>query len=280
MAGVVFALLAAVPAAAQGRRADLRYVAPLPTAITFTTVDSIQNTIGGMPTGDMTTTGTMRTVDELRFAVRGDSVVVTAILKEMSGETTSPMGAVPMSVGERPPVELKIGPKGPDPIDRSGTSFQLPGVGAELGALLTSRMALARLVGVPGRALSVGESWVDTVRLSPEDPQPVAGFQLEMLVAIRGTYAGDTIVDGRTLNVLRIITEMTSKGSGTLQGMDMAQDMTMTSEATVLWDSALHVPLRSDAVAQSVVDSAVPGMGMTVRMEMRSRSITTAVVER
>lgn len=276
----VLVLQAATAVHAQRGRADLRYVAPLPAAVTFTTVDSIRSTTGGLPTGDMTATGTTRTVDELRFATGGDGVVVTAILKEISGEMASPMSAVPISVDERPPVEFTIGPKGPGPIDRSGAAFQLPGTGADLADALTSRMALARLVGLPGRALSVGESWVDTVRLSPEDPQPLAGFELEMLVAIRGTYAGDTVAGGRTLNVLRIVTEMTAKGSGTVQGMEVTQDMTTTTEATVLWDSELHVPLRSDAVAQSVVESTVPGVGVTVRMDVRSRSSTTAEVAR
>src|SRR5690606_4991690 len=91
---------------------------------------------------------------------------------------------------------------------------------------------------LPGRALSIGESWADTVRMSPEDAQLMEGFSVEMLIATRGTYTGDTIVDGRVLNILRITAEMKAKSSGTLQGMELAQDMTTTSEMTVLWDSA------------------------------------------
>jgi len=228
----------------------------------------------------MTTTGTIRTVDELRFAAGGDGVVVTAVVKQMSGEMASPMGTLPLSVEERPPVEFTLGPKGPVPIDRSGASFQVPGTGADVVDALTSRMAMARLVGLPGRALSAGEGWADTVRLAPEDPQPLEGFELEMLVAIRGTYARDTVVDGRTLNVLRIVTGVTTKGSGTIQGMDATQDMTSTSEATVLWDSELHIPVFTDAVVEMRAESVVSGLGVPIRMDGRSRSITSAEVAR
>lgn len=238
--------------------------------------------VAGAPTGDVTTTGAVRAVDELRFAPSADGVTETAVIKQMSGGLSMPTMSMPIDLGEQAPVEFTMGPAGVDPAEltRARASLGMPSPGVDVYARVGSSMAAARLVALPGRTLSIGESWVDTVRLSPEDAQFLEGFAIEMLMTTRGTYAGDTVVDGRLLNILRIASETTAKGSGTLQGVEFRQEMTTTSEATVLWDSALHIPRFSDAVARTQAESVVPAQGATVLIDGRSRSITTAEVAR
>src|SRR5690606_29860227 len=91
---------AAASAHAQSGRADLRYVAPLPSAVLFTTIDTIESTMNGLPTGSMTTRGSLQSTSELRFDTGSGDVVVTATLKEMSGQMSSPMGSMPIDASE------------------------------------------------------------------------------------------------------------------------------------------------------------------------------------
>lgn len=263
--------VAAASAQAQAGRADLRYASPLPPVVLFTTVDSIENTMSGLPTGAMTTRGALQSTSELRFSAGPDGIGVTATLKKMSGAMSTPMGSMPMDAGEGQPLELTIAATGPDP-DAMGTVPGMAGVGSSPGEVIGAARAVSGLIRVPGRALALGEMWTDTVHATPEED----GMTMDLTVVTRGTYASDTVVDGRTLNVLRITSELTSKASGNVQGMDVTQDMQATTDELVLWDSALHIPVFRDGVTRTSMDMLMPLNAMTMKMSGRTRSITSA----
>jgi hypothetical protein len=166
---VIAAALAFVTAAsaqAQAGTADLRYVQPLPSSVTFTSVDSISNTMG-MPTGEMTVTGSIRSVSELRFTPDGDSIVVTATLRELTGAMSTPMGEMPVEAGEAEPVEFRMSTTGIDPEEWATTSGGGPQAGASVGDMIGSARAMSGLLPLPGRELRIGESWADTVHATP-----------------------------------------------------------------------------------------------------------------
>jgi hypothetical protein len=256
---------------AQAGRADLRYAAPLPSVVLVTTVDSIESTMSGLPTGALTSRGALQSTSELRFAARGGEVTVTATLKAMSGAMSSPMGSMPMNAGEGTPIEMTIDESGPGP-ESLGTGPGMAGMGASPVETVGSARAVAGLIGLPVRELSLGETWTDTLRYSPE----VEGMIMDITTVTHGTYESDSVVDGRTLNVLRITGEMSSKSTGNVQGMDVTQDMRATTEELVLWDSALHTVVFRDGVSQTSVDMFMPLNAMTMKMTGRTRSITTA----
>lgn len=262
--------LAATSAAAQGR-ADLRYVAPIPGVVVVTGTDSVSTTMSGMPMGDMTTTGYIRSVSELRFSSEADGLMLTGTLRELSGVMNTPMGEMPMNASAAEPVQVRLGARGPDPEElmKAQVAAGMPN-SPEDG--LASQRALAALLMLPGRELRVGETWTDTTRLSPT----IEGMQTDVTVITRGTYTGDTIVGGRTLNVLDITSEMTNRVSGSMQGMDMTQTMTAETRERVLWDSARHVALHRDGTSDIRSEIAVPAQGMTLNMKGRSRSIVVA----
>jgi hypothetical protein len=52
--------------------------------------------------------------------------------------------------------------------------------------------------------------------------------------------------------------------------------MTINTRGTVLWDSALHIPVLQDQLSDTQTDMTMPQTGMTMRMTARARSITTA----
>lgn len=97
-----------------------------------------------------------------------------------------------------------------------------------------------------------------------------------MVVVTHGTYTGDTVLDGRLLNVLRISTEMTLRMHGTLQGMNMTQDMTTSTDERVLWDSSIHLPVSKDATGTFRSELSFSQQGMTMVTTGSTRSITTA----
>lgn len=260
-------LLGATTAAAQGT-ADLRYVAPLPSTVVLTSVDSISSTMSGMPMGDLTSSGTVRTVTELRFRSGEGGTILTATLKELDGSMETPMGTVPMTSGEVEPVEARLAVTGlnPEEIMEGQAAAALSSPDA-----ISSQRALSALLVVPGRQLKLGESWTDTTTMSPT----VEGLDMAMTVITRGTYEADTVVDGRPLNVLRITSDMTTKTSGTVQGMDVSQDMTAKSQSRVLWDSARHMAVHNDATTETRMESFMAQQGVTLTMTGRTRTIVT-----
>lgn len=256
---------------AQAGRADLRYAAPLPSDVLFTTVDSIESTTSGLPTGALTSRGALQSTSELRFASRDGKIVVTATLKGMSGALSSPMGSMPMNAGEGTPIEITFDGMGPDP-ETLGIGPGMTGMGGSPVEMIASTRTVAGLIRLPGRELSLGQTWTDTLSFSPE----VEGMTMNITAVIDGTYESDSVVDGRTLNVLRITSELTSKSTGNVQGMDVTQDMKSTTHELVLWDSALHSVVFRDGVSRTNMDMFMPLNAMTMKMTGRRRSITTA----
>ncbi|HSJ23390.1 MAG TPA: hypothetical protein VK929_01820 [Longimicrobiales bacterium] len=276
LAATAALVLSATAASAQAGRADLRYVAPMPTAIVITTVDSVTSTMTGTPMGDMTTNGVMSSVSELRFEADGDALMVTARLREMSGRISTPMGDMPINMDAGEATTFRMGATGPDPEElyaaAAGTGAAGPGASPE-DAMGGSR-ALSGLLALPGRELGLGETWTDTVRVSPT----VDGMTFDMEVHIHGTYARDTVVAGRTLNVLEITTNMVLKAEGTAEGMNIAQEMNSEGEETVLWDSARRMAVHRDATATMTGTTSMPQMGMSFGLNSRTRSIATGAL--
>jgi hypothetical protein len=272
LTATIVLLLTAAAADAQTGRADLRYVAPLPATVTFTTVDTVTSTVSGTPAGDISTTGVIHSVSELRFAPAAEGFVVTATLKALNGVMSTAMGDEPVESGEGEPVEFRLGVTGADMEELSRSLGATPEAATSPGEVLGSGRAMAGLMNLPGRELRLGETWVDTLRLAPV----VEGLQTTMEIVSRGVYAADTTVDGRTLNVLRVTSELTSNLSGAVQGMNITQKATSSTEETVLWDSARRMPLVREATGRMLTESFISDYGITMIMNAHTRSHTTA----
>lgn len=272
---VSIAFAAASSADAQQGTADLQYRAPIPASITYVTVDSAQTRISGLPTGDMTTTAHFRSVSDVSFAPADSGWQATISVTEFQGSTSTPMGDVPVNSSHMAPLTLTVTATGPSPEELIENP---PAAGASPADRIGAARAFSGLLILPGRELTPGESWTDTIIMTPE----IEGMRSEVTTITRGTYAADTIVDGTTLNVLRIVAEMRMTMSGTVQGMATTQNMTSTSEEQVLWDSARHYVAARDGSGTFRGETVVtdPGVTMvTMVMTGTTRSITTAHVQ-
>jgi hypothetical protein len=268
---IVFSILLTAGSAveAQTGTADLRYTAPLPTSITYVSVDSITNTMSGLPTGDMTTTTFIRAVSALSFTAATDGFDVTGVVRELEGLTETPMGNMPVSASDASPVTARITATGPAP---DAVAEAPPGAGLSPGEAMGSAKAFAGLISLPRRQVALGESWADTVSMTPE----LDGTESHMQLITHGTYAADTVVDGRTLNVLEITSEMTMTMTGVMQGMNTSVRSTVNTEGRVLWDSGRHYVVSSDSSSTLRTETAMSDMGITMVMNGAIRSIITA----
>jgi hypothetical protein len=270
LAGLV--LHGTMPGHAQTGRADLRYVAPLPAVLSVMTVDTIETTMEGGPGAGVVSGGALTTINELRFAPGPDGVQVTARTIKVSGAFTGLAGSVPVDVGAGEPIKFTLPAKGPDPESMNDVFATLPSMGAATGAMMQASRAATGLMPLPDRQLRLGESWVDTIRANPG----AGGLAAEGTMIVRGTYAADTVVAGKTLNVLRISSEFTMKASGSMQGTKIAPNVKQLSEESVLWDSREHVPLFRMAVTRTDIEIAVPQSSMTARVRLEVCSTTKA----
>ena len=267
---VLCSLFAATMASAQSGSADLRYVGPFPDSVVFVTIDSISSTTSGLPTGDMNSSGIIHSTSSLTFAVSEGRNRVTARLHELTGQMSTPMGDMPLTARDLAPLELELTEKGPDAEEIFRMQISAPGGGNSPESLIGAQRALSGLVTLPGRVMLPGETWADTVLISPT----FEGLNFDIEVVVHGTYEKDTTVAGRTLNMLRISTEMRLKSDGTVQGMKMTQDMTSASEEVVLWDPALRIPASRRGTAEVEMTTSMPDAGMSVTMNSTTRSHT------
>lgn len=268
-------LALATPLHAQRGRADLRYAAPLPDSITYVSADSIWSTISGMPgMGDIATTMGVRATVALSFAPAGaDSLIVTAVLNDMKGSVSTPMGDMPANASNLPPQTLRISAKG---VSAEAVMAQMRtppfAPGMDIGPIIGMSKAGAAMLVLPGRELAIGATWTDTLKL----PLDIEGMKGEMHSVTHGTYAADSVVDGELLNVIDIRTEMTMTMNGSVQGMDMSQKTTTSLVERLLWNSAKHHAVQRDGTGEMASETSMPAQGMTMSMKGRTRILINA----
>ena len=91
-------------------------------------------------------------------------------------------------------------------------------------------------VHLPAASVDVGATWADTVATAEE----VAGTRRATRSVIVSTLAGDTLVAGRRLLVIRTEAENTVRVTGVSGGVEVEQQLTGSTEGTALWDDRSH----------------------------------------
>lgn len=264
-----FALAAVSGVTAQAGVADLRYAAPLPGSVVFTAVDTLDATITGLPTGESKLTTITQWVSDMQFASGDSGIAVTAALKSFSGTMRSAVGDLQMNSPAVDPIRFQIGVTGAAPGALAGPDATALSAAPE--ETLAKSRVLAGLYALPGRTIPRGESWSDSARTS----QNVGGMQVDNATITHGTYLADSVVDGRTLNVLRVISESTTTTTGTHQGMEVTQKTIGKVEEFVLWDSTRHIPVSRNVVSHIESETALKQMNVTMKTVGTSRTYIT-----
>jgi hypothetical protein len=165
----------------------------------------------------------------IRFEPTSEGVGVTLSVQELSAVINQPMGAPVTLDGSAVRGDLRF------ELDRTGNSTVLerPEV-SDIATQMISALELAHTFfpRLPGRAVTVGDSWVDTVSYEgPEGP----GVTSERAV-LRYTATGDTVVLGRPLLVLSVEGSAESSTDMEVGGMAISQSSTQEITGSILWD--------------------------------------------
>lgn len=185
---------------------------------------------------------------------------------DLDASISNPMGA-PMTVDESSVDGTLV-----FSLDRRGdaTVESLPTVGIEASQMVSATsLANAFFPGLPGQALTAGESWVDTVSYEGKDPSGLRSAE-ESIVTY--TVVGPDTYEGRA--VLRISFEGTSTVSNDfdMQGMSLSQESEAELQGHVLWDHQRGVMV--ERVQSSAGSGRVSGAPVPLPIEVESRQVT------
>jgi hypothetical protein len=192
--------------------------------------------------------GSTSTLDMTFEAAAGGEMRVVALFRDLQARATNPMG---------PPQEVNQ-----DAIDGEliftltslgeGTIVSVPEIDAEIQTFLSpSLTALTFFPRLPGRAVTAGDTWTDTINIDTEEGET----SIEATSVVTYTAVGDTTVMGRSLLHVSMTSEDDRYVEGTQMGMDMSQEVVGTSEGWFLWDPVRRLP--AEIVVHSVGDGTM-----------------------
>jgi hypothetical protein len=189
-------------------------------------------------------------------AMQAGAIPVTVEYRSVEGRFTNPMsGSTALSPSDVPgPASLTVTATG------DVTIGQVPQMTPAALQVLGTESTLKRLFQpVPGRAVTPGTTWTDTVSTVDEN----AGLRASTTSIIRSTLTGDTTIAGRSLRVIRVESDVSTQVAGSTQGFEIRQDLTGTSRGTAMWDPQLGALAQRTEIVSLSGTMAMPAMGMT-----------------
>lgn len=239
----------------------LAYDVPAQATVVYETVDSSVVDIDAMGQILQTQQSSSSTVSAT-FS-RGESgVAVTMSYDDFSARMSQPMGA-PMTADESGidgDLSFSLDRMGNVTI---GTTPELKGN----AALLFSGLGTAHTFfpGLPGTGVSVGDMWTDTVSYSGAEGLG----EVAVTVVSEYTVAGDTVVDGRSMMRIDVVSRGANDAVGSVEGMDVEQNLTGTAQGHILWDMQAGIMyervLRSEGEGSMSVSMAPMAMSIMSR---------------
>jgi hypothetical protein len=211
----------------------LAYSVPPGSAATYVQGDTVQMEMdmGGQM---MDVTVAMSATLDLAYAGAGDAVEVTATYRDFEITASNPMAGTQRGDESEidGPIVFTIDRKGAGTLV-SGPSIE--GVAAQ--AVSPGAMAAGFFPRLPGRAVTVGESWTDTVSIKTQED---AGTN-EGTTVYAFTAAGDTVVAGRSL--LKVTFTMDDERTSMMSqmGADIRQDVSGQGDGFYLWDAGRNL---------------------------------------
>jgi hypothetical protein len=190
---------------------------------------------------------------------------VTIDYKSLEGQFSNPMGgATSLTAADLPgSATLTVTPTG------SVTVGQLPQMTPAALQVLGTESTLKRLFQpLPGEMVATGTTWTDTVSTVDDN----SGLTASTTSIISSTLAGDTMVAGRRLQIIRSESSITTEVAGSTQGFEIRQNLSGTSRGTSLWDPSLGALAERQEIVSLTGTMAMPGRGMSgIPVSLESR---------
>jgi hypothetical protein len=198
----------------------------------------------------------VRQTGTARYGVRldpeGDGLVAEFTVEALTAEVEQPMGGG-MRFDEssiRGELVFTLDGRG------NATVRQQPEVDAEVSQLFSGLdIAHTFFPALPGRPISPGDVWVDTV--SYEGAEGAGSRKADAVVEYEAV--GDTLVGGKSLLLIEMSGTMTLSADVTMAGMTITQDSELEVGGHVLWDVASRrmVEAVRTASGEGTVDAPI-----------------------
>lgn len=181
------------------------------------------------------------------FAPAGDgATAVTIDFEAFAARQTNPMGPTTRAseADIQGTLDFVLDPRGRVTVTGE------PELSGNAPDFLTgAAMAQTLFPRLPGRAVTPGDTWTDTIRVDSETPS--GSIEAESVVTY--TAGRDTTVAGRRLLRVDLRSEDQRYVEGSQGGMDLSQDLSGDSEGWFLWDLEAH------ELVESVTESELTG---------------------
>ncbi len=243
----------------------LAYGVPDPASVTYVSGDTAHMDIDAG--GQSMQARVMSAVTLATSFARGeDGVQVSMTVRDLDARMSNPAGP-PASADEsgiEGPLVFTLDRKGAatlvsqPKLSQSAQQFFQP--------VLMAQTFFPRL---PGRGVSPGESWTDTIRAEGAQGEG----SVSSVSVVTYTAAGDTVVDGRSLVRITLDGTTDQTASGFIAGMDFSQSATGSMSGWVLWDMGrgLMVESYTDSEARGSMDVSAAPFPLGIRVRQQSR---------
>ena len=247
---------AATPSAAPAAR-PLAYGTLSEPSLLYEFADSTVSDIQAGPAGAIRVSTGVRGTADLKFEATGANQRVTLTFPEFAGTFSNSAGGGTVNSTQadiKGPAVLTVTPRGMVTITtRPEVSQAFRSVS---GADNVFRRFFVRL---PARTVRPSTTWTDTI--SSEEVNE--GLTSRMQSVIQSTYVRDTVVAGRTLNVITSEANRTLNVTGTTQGVEIVQRLTGTASTITLWDPQRRALVSRAENVQLTGTFDLPAMSMT-----------------
>lgn len=255
------------PGASSARASNaLAYSMPQTNPLTYVAADSAQISMDVAGTSVQVAVQAESTM-QLQFAAAAGGMSATLTFLTLSGQFTNSMGpSTSIGDADKPgPTRLSVSPRGEIEI------LERPPLTAAFQQVLGSEGMFQRLfTRLPGRPISVGDEWVDTVTINDE----ASGMTNTVHMVIRSTLAGDTTVSGRQFRLIRSEASANTVVAGNVEGMEIRQNLTGTINSTSLWDPARGILVERTETQSSSGTMDMPTMNLSgIPVSANGRSV-------
>jgi hypothetical protein len=205
------------------------YAVPAGGPLTYDRSDTLSIAIEAPGMGSITVhVGQLMTLGMIFASSGGETLVTTSIERLTAGLTNPIYGPITLTEADvQGDMVVRLDGRGRAEV------IETPTV-ADVGGLVFNATTLAYelLPKLPPPGTRTGGTWVDTTTYFGED----GPASIEMTWIGTSRLVGDTLVDGRSLSLIRTDAEVTIEVSGTLSGMQASQSMAGPETGFYLWD--------------------------------------------
>jgi hypothetical protein len=236
----------------------LAYVAPAaPLSLEYVFADSSSFNIQGGAIGDIKATTRSSGTASATYAANGSDLELRVRITDLAGSfTNSAMGGTTNATEADVTGEavLTVGPRG------TMTVGQLP-VSSRAASQIGMGAAFFRrfVIRLPAGQIQRGSSWTDTIATSED----ATGMKSSVEDVVTSTWARDTTIAGRTLNVITHAIQRKLDISGSSEGVQIVQKLTGTAVGHSLWDSQRNIVVERFETTNLSGTFDLPAMGLT-----------------